>query len=76
MAHTCRCGSPVRYRAVVLACIECGMECCPCCTLISESAPYCVACFVALLEDVLGTTGEQQSTGLLARRRNPGTAAA
>ena len=54
MAHSCRCGSPVRYLTVALACIECGTECCPCCTLMFESAPYCVACAEALFEDAVG----------------------
>jgi hypothetical protein len=76
MADTCRCGSPVRYHAVALACIACGTECCPCCTLMSESAPYCVACFEAFLEDVTLETGEPGHAGLLERRRRPGTAAA
>jgi len=67
MAHSCRCGGPVRYRAVVLACIECGTECCPCCTLMFESAPYCVACFEAVLEDFAPTAGVQERPGHLAR---------
>jgi hypothetical protein len=67
MAHSCRCGGPVRYRAVVLACIECGTECCPCCTLMFESAPYCVACFEAVLEDFAPTTGVQERPEHLAR---------
>jgi hypothetical protein len=74
MADSCRCGSPVRYRTVVLACIACGTECCPCCTIMSESAPYCVACFEVFLEDVT-PIGEDRA-GLLERWRKPGTAAA
>lgn len=54
MAHSCRCGSPVRYLTVALACLECGTECCPCCTLMFESAPYCVVCAEALFEDGAG----------------------
>jgi hypothetical protein len=50
MGQSCRCGSPVRYHTVAVACIECGTECCPCCTLMFESAPYCIACFEELLE--------------------------
>jgi hypothetical protein len=76
MADACRCGSPVRYSAGALACIACGTECCPCCTIISESAPYCVACFEVFLEDVALGTGEQGPAGLLVRRHRSGTAAA
>jgi len=67
MAHMCRCGSPARYRAVEIACIECGTECCPCCTFMFESAPYCVACFETLLEGLAPTTGAEERTGHLAR---------
>ena len=54
MAHSCRCGSPVRYLTVAVACIECGTDCCACCTLMFESAPYCVACAEALFADGAG----------------------
>jgi hypothetical protein len=43
---------------------------------MSESAPYCVVCFEAFLEDVTLETGEPGHAGLLERRRRPGTAAA
>jgi hypothetical protein len=76
MANSCRCGSPVRYRTVTLACIACGTECCPCCTLISESAPYCIACFEAFLEDVTPALEDSDRAALLEWRRPPGTAAA
>jgi hypothetical protein len=76
MANSCRCGSPVRYRTVTLACTACGTECCPCCTLISESAPYCIACFEAFLEDVTPALEDSDRAALLEWRRPPGTAAA
>src|SRR5262245_65680790 len=74
MADTCRCGSPVRYRAAALACIACGTECCPCCTIMSESAPYCVSCFETFLDDVSLGAGPDHG-GLLERRRQPPAAA-
>ena len=44
MQSRCRCGSPVRYRLCQVACIECGDGCCPSCTVVLESATYCVRC--------------------------------
>ena len=65
MANSCRCGSPVRYHAFAIACIACGTECCPCCTLMSESAPYCIACFAAFVEEVIPALEDSDRAALL-----------
>jgi hypothetical protein len=47
--NRCDCGSPVRYRVCEVACIECGADCCPSCTLMFESTTYCRRCAASLL---------------------------
>src|SRR2546426_7630559 len=49
MQSRCRCGSPVRYRFCQVACIECSEGCCPACTVVLESATYCVRCADSIL---------------------------
>jgi hypothetical protein len=52
MSGSCQCGHPVTHAFHRLACIECGLACCPACAVHLESVTYCQGCAGLLL----GTT--------------------
>ena len=54
------CSSSVRYEpyyVTCLTCLQCSRPCCPSCTVILESATYCVAC----AESIVGIAGLTRS---------------
>jgi hypothetical protein len=61
MGSGCACQGQLRYRAVAVACIECGADCCPSCTFLFESAPYCASCAAFLLASPDDTAGGRES---------------
>ena len=50
MDGRCGCGHEVASARALFGCFECGMTCCPGCTIHLESATYCRACAGSLLE--------------------------
>jgi hypothetical protein len=57
MRFRCSCSSFVRYEPYHVTCLECSRPCCPSCTVILESATYCVAC----AESIVGIAGLTRS---------------
>jgi len=50
MKSRCGCGREIRYAFHELACIDCGADCCPGCSVGLESVTYCRRCAGSLLE--------------------------
>jgi hypothetical protein len=49
MGGSCGCGNEVHFAFHHLACLDCGVGCCPACAVHLESVTYCGGCARSLL---------------------------